>query len=97
VAGPRRDDFPNNYVGDLVQTERGSTVVPPTCCPAGHDYGDGGGSVGSVWYTCNARHMAWRYGCGAVLYGPQAGPHCRICDRGPVSMHEDEQRRAPRP
>jgi hypothetical protein len=23
VTGPRRDDFPNNYVGDLVHTDRG--------------------------------------------------------------------------
>jgi len=58
VAGPRRDDFPNNYVGDLVQTERGWTVVPPTCCPAGHDYGEGGWSVSSVWCTCNDRHLS---------------------------------------
>jgi hypothetical protein len=27
VAGPRRDDFPNNYVGDLVHDERGWVVV----------------------------------------------------------------------
>jgi hypothetical protein len=47
VAGPRRDDFPNNFVGDLVKTERGWVVVPPTCCPAGHDYGDGGWSARS--------------------------------------------------
>jgi hypothetical protein len=25
-----------------VHTERGWVVVPPTCCPAGHDYGEGG-------------------------------------------------------
>jgi len=34
VTDRRRDVFPNNFVGDLVQTERGWTVVPPTCCPA---------------------------------------------------------------
>jgi uncharacterized protein YegP (UPF0339 family) len=39
----RRDDFPNNFVGDLVKTDRGWVVVPPTYCPAGHDYGDGVG------------------------------------------------------
>jgi hypothetical protein len=72
VADRRRDDFPNNFVGDLVRTERGWVVVPPTCCPAGHDYGDGGWSV---WCTCNGRHMAWRCRCGAVLYAPQPGPH----------------------
>jgi hypothetical protein len=95
VADQRRDEFPNNFVGDLVHTSRGWVVVPPTCCPAGHNYGDGGWSVSSVWCTCNGRHTAWRCGCGAVLYAPQPGPHCRIRDRGPVSMHEDEQRRAP--
>ena len=40
VAEPRRDEFPNNFVGDLVPTERGWVVVPPTRCPAGHDYTD---------------------------------------------------------
>lgn len=34
---PRRDDFPNNFVGDLVRTDRGWVVVPPTCCPDGHE------------------------------------------------------------
>src|ERR1700722_11625655 len=43
-----RDDFPNNFVGDLVPTERGWVVVPPTCCPAGHDYGDASGGKESV-------------------------------------------------
>jgi hypothetical protein len=36
VSDPR-DEFPNNFVGDLVHTERGWVVVPPTCCPDGHD------------------------------------------------------------
>jgi len=31
VAESRRDDFPNHFVGDLVPTERGWVVVPPTC------------------------------------------------------------------
>jgi hypothetical protein len=93
VAEPQRDDFPNNFVGDLVPTDRGWVVVPPTCCSAGHDYGDGGCSVSSVWCTRNGRHMAWRCHCGAVLYAPQPGPPCRIRDIGPVSIHEDEQRR----
>ena len=87
VAEPR-DEFPNNFVGDLVQTERGWVVMPPTCCAAGHDYGDGGWSVSSVWCTCNGRHMEWRCHCGATLYAP----HCRLRDRGPVSVWEDEQR-----
>jgi hypothetical protein len=86
VAGPRRDDFPNNYVGDLVRGERGWVVVPPTCCPDGHRYGETGWSVSAVWCTCNDRHMAWRCHCGATLYAPQPGPHCRIRNRGPVSM-----------
>jgi hypothetical protein len=49
--------------------------------------------VSSVWCTCNARHMAWRCPCGKSIYAPQPGPECRIRDRGPVSIYEDEQRR----
>ena len=64
-------EVPNNFVGDLVPTDRGWVVVPPTCCPAGHDYADGGWYVSSVWCTCNGRHMAWRCTCGATLYAPQ--------------------------
>lgn len=90
---PRREEFPNHFVGDLVPTDRDWVVVPPTCCPAGHDYGDGDWSVSSVWCSCNGRHMAWRCWCCAVLYAPQPGPHWRVRDRGPVSIHEDEQRK----
>jgi hypothetical protein len=78
-----------------VPTDRGWVVVPPTCCPAAHDYGDDGWSVSSVWCTCNSRHLAWRCWCGAVLYAPQPGQHCRLRDRGPVSIWEDEQWRTP--
>jgi hypothetical protein len=35
-------EVPNNYVGDMVQTDHGWVVVPPTCCPAGHDYAEPG-------------------------------------------------------
>ena len=94
VAEPR-DEFPNNFVVDLVPTERGWVVVPPTCCPDGHEYSDDGWSVSSVWCTCNGRHMMWRCHCGAALYAPQPGPHCRIRDRGPVSIWDDEQERTP--
>jgi hypothetical protein len=94
VAESRRDDFPNHFVGDLVETEYGWVVVPPTCCPDGHDDGDGGWSVSSVWCTCNGRHMEWRCHCGASVYAPQPGLDCRIRDIGPVSMWEDEHRRA---
>ena len=52
MAESRRDEFPNNFVGDLVPTERGWVVVPPTCCLDGHNYSDGGWSVSSVWRTC---------------------------------------------
>jgi hypothetical protein len=57
VAGPHRDEFPNNFVGDLVPAERGWVVVPPTSCPDRHDYSDGGWSVSSVWCVCNGRHV----------------------------------------
>lgn len=80
VTDPCRDDFPNNFVGDLVRHTRGWVVVPPTCCPEGHDYGDTGWSVSSVWCTCNGRHTARRYCCGATLYAPQPGPPCCIRD-----------------
>ncbi len=60
AVAERRDDFPNNFVGDLVRTERGWVVVPPTCCPDGHAYSDPGWSVSSVWCTCNDRHMERR-------------------------------------
>jgi hypothetical protein len=95
VAYPPRDDFPNNFVGDLVPTERGWVVVPPTCCPDGHAYSDRGWSVSAVWCACNDRHMEWRCWCGTPLYAPQPGPHCRLRDRGPVSMFEDEHMRTP--
>jgi hypothetical protein len=91
VAEPR-DKFPNHFVGDLVHTERGRMVVSPTCCPAGHDYSNRGWSVSAVWCARNDRHMQWCCHCGATLYAPQPGPHCRLRDRGPVSIFEDEQR-----
>jgi hypothetical protein len=95
VAEPPRDEFPNNFVGDLVHTERGWVVVPPMCCPAGHDYDEPGWSVSSVWCTCNGRHTVWRCWCGKSIYAPQPGLDCRIRDRGPVSIYEDQQRQAP--
>jgi hypothetical protein len=73
VADWRRDDFPNNFVGDLVKTDSGWVVVPPMCCPEGHDYGEDGWSVSSVWCTCNGRHMAWRCWCAAVLRAAAPG------------------------
>lgn len=48
VTEQGRDDFPNNFVGDMVETERGWVVVPPTCCPDGHAYSDPGWSASSV-------------------------------------------------
>jgi hypothetical protein len=50
-----RDEFPNHYVGDLVPTERGWVVVPPTCRPDGHDYSDRGWSVSSDTYMARGR------------------------------------------
>ena len=67
-------------------------VVPPTCCPLGHAHADPGWKVVAVWCSCGDRHMEWHCHCGAALYAPQPGPHCRIRDRGPVSMWEDEER-----
>ena len=67
VADRRRDDFPNNFLGDLVKTGRGWVVVPPTCCPDGHDYNEPGWSVSSVWCSCNDRHMESRCWCGTSL------------------------------
>jgi hypothetical protein len=60
MARYRRDDFANHYVGDLVRTDHGWSVVEPTACPAAHDYRDPGWSVSSVWCACGDRHMAWR-------------------------------------
>ena len=45
VAKPR-DDFPNQFVGDLLRTDRSWVGVPPICCPDGHDYTDPGWCVG---------------------------------------------------
>lgn len=87
-----RDEFPNAFVGDIVQIEHGWVVVPPTACPDGHDYGEPGWSVSSVWCTCNGYHMQWRCHCGKSIYAPQPGAPCRIRDRGPVSPYEDQQR-----
>lgn len=85
VATPR-DEFPNNFVGDIVETAAGWVVLPPTYCPDGHAYNEAGWSVTSVWCTCNDRHVAWRCWCGKPIYAPQPGPHCRIRDIGAVSI-----------
>jgi hypothetical protein len=91
VADPY-DEFPNHYVGDLVPTDHGWVVVPPTCCPDGNAYTDPGWSVSAVWCSCNTRHMEWRCRCGQSIYAPQPGHDCRIRDKGPVSMWEDEHK-----
>lgn len=90
------DEFPNHYVGDLVRTDRGWVVVPPTACPAeaGHPRSDPGWSVSSVRCDRHRRHIAWRCWCGATVYAPRRGPLCRIRDIGPVSPWEEDQRRA---
>lgn len=92
MAGLREDEFPNHYVGDLVQTDRGWVVVAPTSCPAGHS--GIGWSVSCVACSCStAGHMQWRCSCGKSVYAPQPGGHCRIRNRGPVSPWEEQQRR----
>src|ERR1700733_1405436 len=58
MTDPRRDDFPNHFVGDLVETEHGWVIVPPTCCPAGHDYGDPGWNVAT--FFIHDREVCWR-------------------------------------
>ena len=40
--------------------------------------------------------MAWRCWCGKSIFAPQPGVDCRIRDRGPVSMFEEDQRRRAR-
>lgn len=77
----RRDDFPNNYVGDLVHDGRGWVVVPPTCCPDGHDNGQPGWSVSSVWCTCNGP----AYGVATLVRqnALRAPARCRLPDPGP--------------
>ena len=92
MSRQRRDEFPNHLVGDLVRTERGWVVAPPTCCPDSHPYSDPGWSVSSVFCACNDRHMQWRCWCGKSIFAPQPGVGCRIRDRGPVSMFEEDQR-----
>jgi hypothetical protein len=46
-------------LGDVLSTERGWVVGPPTCCPDGHDYSDPGWAVSAVWCTCNSRHTRY--------------------------------------
>ena len=58
MAESPRDEFPNHFVGDLAPKDRGWVVVPPTCCPGGHDYSDRGWSVSAVWCTCNGRRLS---------------------------------------
>lgn len=97
ASGRPRDEFPNNYVGDLVRTARGWVVVPPTACPQyGHPISDPGWSVSAPWCLAEHRHMAWRCWCGATVYAPRLGPRCQIRDIGPVSPYEEDQRRASR-
>jgi hypothetical protein len=61
------------------------------------DYGGGDPSaeplrqpgIAHVWNTCTPP------GCGTSIYASQPGRHCRIRDKGPVSMWEDEHERTP--
>lgn len=87
VAEPR-DEFPNNFVGDLVHAERGWVVVPPTCCPDCHDYSDGGWSVNSVWAP--ATTVRWRGAVGAASRSMRRSRGCTAesAKKGPFSMSE---------
>lgn len=91
MAEHRRDDFPNHFVGDLVATDRGWVVVPPTCCPEGHGYGDGGWSVSSVWCTCNARHMTWRCWCGDCFARPSRGRSAESATKAQCRCKDKEE------
>jgi hypothetical protein len=51
-----------------------------------------GMKMNSSWLLDVERTWRW---CGRSIYAPQPGPHCRIRNRGAVSMWEDERRRAP--
>jgi hypothetical protein len=95
VAVPPHDAFPNNFIGDLVPTERGWVVVPPTCCPVGHAYSDRGWSVSSVlvYLQRQAHGVAMQVRRSPVRAAARSD--CRIRDRGPTSMWEDEQEHTP--
>jgi hypothetical protein len=95
VADRRRDDFPNNFVGDLVKTDRGWVVVPPTCWPLWPRL-RGAGLVGQL----SVVHLQ-RPAYGVALLVRQidlrAPARARLPagDIGPVSMWEDQQRQPP--
>ena len=87
-----RDKFPNNFVGDLVETGRGWVVVPRTCRLDGHAYSGPGWSVlVCLVYMQRAAHGVamplrrnpLRTGAGTALPNPR---------QFPVAMWEDEQR-----
>jgi hypothetical protein len=70
VVEPRRDNFPNNFVGDLVAAVGGWVVIPPTYCPDGHAYSDPGWSVSSVGVAMSLRLSALRAPAGPALPDP---------------------------
>jgi hypothetical protein len=95
VAETRRDDFPNNYVGDLVRTDRGWAVVPPTCCRTATTTARAGGRLARCGVAATAG--TWRGDAGAARSftrpsrGRIAGSETEALSR----MWEDEQRRTP--
>jgi hypothetical protein len=80
AVAEQRDEFPNNFVGDLVPTERGWVVVPPTCCPHRNAYTDPGlvsefGVVHMQWAAYGVALLVRRIGLrattGAALPNPR--------------------------
>lgn len=75
---PPRDNFPNAYVGDLVETPTGWAVVAPLYCPNWHRIDEPGGNHRSLACDCGKRHYTWTCHCGGTIYAPKLGPSCRI-------------------
>lgn len=87
MARPPRDRFPNTYVGDLVPNGKGWTVVGPLYCPNWHSVEEPGWTQRCPPCECGRRHHVWTCHCGAAIYAPKLGPHCRII-YGPKAPYE---------
>ena len=95
MAEPRRDDFPNHFVGDLVHTERGLGGRATNMLPRRPRL-----PRRRLVSQFRVVYLQWAaHGVAMPLrrspLRAATRPHCRIRDRGPVSMWEDEQERTP--